>query len=65
MNEDVFEMAAPSLFSQRGAFLKSGARSRENDLDDAQRERVLGYCRDSLVGASYPAAGLYPDLRAS
>ncbi len=62
--EEVFEMAPPTLFSEldtRG-FLQSGSRTRENELDEADRQRILGFCRERLAGTTYPVERFYPDI---
>ena len=62
--EEVFEMAPPTIFSEldpRG-FLQSGSRSRENELGEADRRRILAFCRERLVGAAYPVERFYPDV---
>ncbi len=61
-HEDVFEMSPPSVLTLSGEFLKSGTRSREHDLEPADRERILSFCRERLADSSYPAARFYPDL---
>ncbi len=57
-------MAPPNLFSEldERSFLQSGSRSRERELTDADRERILRFCRDRLADSPYPAARFYPDL---
>ncbi len=63
-NEELFEMAPPNLFSEldERSFLQSGSRSRERGLSDADRERILRFCRDRLADSPYPAARFYPDV---
>jgi len=62
--EEVFEMAPPSLFSELDSrrFLQSGSRSRENELGEADRRRILTFCRERLAGSSYPVERFYPDV---
>lgn len=62
-NEEVFEMAPPSPLASTGSFLASGSREREKQGCDAERDRILAFCRERLRGASYPAERFYPDLR--
>jgi hypothetical protein len=62
-NEEFFEMAPPNMFSVIGGqFLASGKESRDQDVTPAIRQRILDYCRQSLVGSDYPALQFYPDL---
>lgn len=62
--EEVFEMAPPSLFSELDArsFLQSGSRSREQELGEADRRRILAFCRERLAGSRYPVERFYPDV---
>jgi hypothetical protein len=62
--EERFEMSPPTPFSVRGdaRFLRSGRRERERDVEDTERERILGFCRERLRAAAYPAARHYPEL---
>ena len=58
-NEDVFEMAPPTMFSVSGGeFLKSGKASRHDDVTPAIRTQILEYCRTSWTGAG----AFYKDL---
>jgi hypothetical protein len=62
-NEEVFEMSPPNMFSViNGQFLASGKANRQYDVTPAIRERILEYCRKSLMGSDYPAQEFYPDL---
>ena len=64
-HEELFEMAPPNMFSVIGGqFLASGGETRYRDVTPAIRERILAYCRQSLVGSDYPALQFYPDLAA-
>ena len=64
-HEELFEMAPPNMFSVIGGqFLASGGETRHRDVTPAIRERILAYCRQSLVGSDYPALQFYPDLAA-
>jgi hypothetical protein len=62
-NEELFEMAPPNMFSVIGGhFLASGKTDRHLDVTPAIRQRILDYCRQSLLSSNYPAGGFYPDL---
>jgi hypothetical protein len=62
-HEELFEMSPPNMFSVAGGqFLKSGKKSRYDDVTSAARLRILDYCRQALNGTEYPAHRFYPDL---
>jgi hypothetical protein len=62
-NEELFEMAPPTMFSVAGPrFLASGKAARHDDVTAAVRDRIVTYCREALRGSPYPAAQFYPDL---
>jgi uncharacterized glyoxalase superfamily protein PhnB len=52
--EERFEMSPPTPFSVGGdaRFLRSGSRERERDVEDAERERILAFCRERLRGGA-------------
>jgi hypothetical protein len=61
-NEELFEMAPPTMFSVAGGeFLRTGA-SRESGLTPEVRNQILDYCRSALRECSYPVEDFYPDL---
>ncbi len=61
-NEEVFEMSPPTPFSGAAVYLKSGKKSRDKDVEEQKRQRILAFCRERLAGGTYPAARFYPDL---
>jgi len=65
-HEEEFEMFAPNLFSvstpENIRYMQSGALDRHKDAGQAERERILAFCRARLAQASYPAERFYPDL---
>lgn len=65
-HEEEFEMFAPNLFSVSTPghirYLQSGALDRHKDADQAERDRILAFCRARLAHASYPAGRFYPDI---
>jgi aryl sulfotransferase len=61
-NEDVFEMAAPTLFSEGGTFFVSGKGGNERGATPAESARIGEFCRRELSGAAYPLARRYPDV---
>ena len=62
-NEEVFEMAPPSFFSLgEGSFFRSGKGDRDRDVGEADRERVLAFCRERLQASAYPVERFYPDV---
>lgn len=64
-HEEVFEMAPPTMFSVAGGqFMASGKEKRHEDVTSEIRERILGYCRESLATAQYPVDQYYPDVAA-
>ena len=61
-NEEVFEMSPPTPFSGAAVYLKSGKKSRDKDVEEQKRQRILAFCRERLASGTYPAAKFYPDL---
>ena len=61
-HEEVFEMAAPTFFSEGRTFFVGGTREREHGAGPAERERILEFCRQGLDVASYPLTSYYPDI---
>jgi hypothetical protein len=62
-NEELFEMAPPTMFSVAGRrFLASGQASRHDDVTPAIRERIASYCREALRHSPYPVATYYADI---
>jgi len=65
-HEEKFEMFAPNLFSvstpEHIRYMQSGALDRYKDIDQAERERILAFCRQRLAQASYPVWQFYPDI---
>ena len=61
-NEEVFEMAAPTFFSDGHTFFVDGTRERAHGVGRAERERIFAYCLRGLDGASYPLTRYYPDM---
>lgn len=62
-HEELFEMAPPTMFSAASSeFLASGKEARHQDVTPGIRDRILGYCHETLKGSSYPAGKFYPDL---
>ncbi len=66
-HEDLFEMTPPTFFSVESgsSYFVSGKGDRHRDAGDAERERILRYCRERLAGASYPVENYYPDISGS
>jgi hypothetical protein len=64
-NEELFEMAPPNMFSVIGGqFIGINKTNRHQDVTPAIRQRILDYCRQSLVASDYPILLFYPDLAA-
>jgi len=62
-NEELFEMAPPTMFSVAGGqFLASGKEQRHEDVTPEIRRRIVEYCRSAARGDGYPAASFYRDL---
>ena len=61
-HEDLFEMCPPNMFSVSGTYFKSGQTDRDKDVSDADKQRILAFCRERLNGRRYPAAQFYPAL---
>lgn len=62
-NEFYFEMSPPMPFDTGNKSLfVSGKRDRGNDVSEADRHRVLSFCREKLDGRAYASLGFYPDL---
>jgi aryl sulfotransferase len=61
-NEDFFEMSPPNLFSVSGTYFKSGQIDRKVNLTDAQKNRILVFCKQRLAGSGYPVENFYPDI---
>lgn len=63
-HEHWFEMSPPTAFSVHDgrSFFESGRRDRERGGDEAERDRILRFCRERLRGGRYPAGRFYPDL---
>ncbi|MEM8531364.1 MAG: sulfotransferase domain-containing protein [Chloroflexota bacterium] len=62
-NEDMFEMAPPSILAGKRTLFKSGARDRHKDILPEQHDQILHHCRERLQGRCYPVAKYYPDIR--
>ena len=62
--EDWFEMCPPNMFSISGTYFKSGQADRDKTVSDADKQRILAFCRERLSGRRYPAAQFYPALSA-
>jgi len=62
---DQFEMTPPNLFSETSSlgFFQSGSSRRHHDVDPAERDRILAFCRQRLAGRAYPCEQHYPELR--
>ncbi len=61
-NEDLFEMSPPNMFSVSGTYFKSGQADRKVDISQAERGRILAFCRERLAGKNYPVKNFYPDV---
>ena len=61
-HEEQFEMSPPNLFSVNGTYFKSGQLDRYKDALEADRCRILNFCKESLKSSSYPAGQFYPDI---
>ena len=61
-HEEVFEMAAPTLFSAGGTFFVSGKSGADRGGGVAEQERIQTFCRRALSDASFPLATFYPDV---
>lgn len=61
-NEDMFEMAPPSILASKRTLFKSGARDRHKDILPEQRDQILHHCRERLQGRRYPVTKYYPDI---
>ncbi len=66
-HEEVFEMAAPNLFSEssRINFMHSGESNRHKDVSEETRKTISEYCITQLKDSSYPLNEFYPDLSAN
>jgi len=65
-HEEHFEMAAPNVFSvAAGAknFMKSGNKQRHEEVEPADRARILAFASRELQDSDYPAGEFYPDLK--
>lgn len=60
--EEVFEMSPPNMFSVSGTYFKSGQANRKVDISDAEKQRILRFCKERLAGRSYPVEKFYPDV---
>jgi hypothetical protein len=40
----------------------SGKKDRGKDISQADRDRVIEFCKTRLEGATYPVAQFYPDV---
>ena len=62
-HEESFEMAPPTMFSVSGGeFMASGKEKRHEDVTPVVRERIIAYCRETLMASAYPAGRFYSDL---
>ena len=58
-NEELFEMSPPNLFSVSGTYFKSGQVDRHETVSEADKKRILDFCRERLSGSTYPAGRFY------
>ena len=61
-NEELFEMSPPNLFSVSGTYFKSGQADRHKDASEAERCRILNFCKENLKDSRYPAGMFYPEI---
>jgi aryl sulfotransferase len=61
-HEEQFEMSPANLFSVNGTYFKSGQADRYKDALEADRCRILNFCKENLKGSSYPTGQFYPDI---
>jgi len=61
-HEELFEMSPPNLFSVNGTYFKSGQADRFKDVSEAERCRILNFCKEGLKASGYPAERFYPEI---
>ncbi len=65
-HEELFEMSPPNIFSVTAGennFMKSGTSSRHEDINEADKQRIIDFMKVKLKGTDYPAGEFYQDLK--
>lgn len=60
--EEFFEMSPPNMFSVHGSYFDGTGFAHHKDIDEADSGYILSFCKQKLVGRSYPAANFYPEI---